>query len=228
MILGPPVWVTEHAAIFWAQSQVRVAFPRDLREAVCWLDKLHLHEIPHLTLAGAIACFRKHQIPAVAGCENRPLAGCFAGYRDRAVIGVDSTLHPTEFRFTLAHEIAHYLRDYLVPRQRLVHKLGAQSLEVLDGKRPATLNEQFAAIFRGVTLECHTHFLERDRWGQATTEESRSAEDAADWLAFELLAPCESLFDGQHTTPETLSAVLISKYGFSVHQAAKYVTILLA
>ncbi len=226
MILGLPVWVTELAKRFWTHQEV-VPFPRDLRATIGWLENLHCLEVPRLTLDDAIQRFHQLGIPAKHNGPNRPLAGCFAGYREMAVICVDSTLADSELRFTVAHELAHYLRDYLAPRERAKQRLGLRALEVLDGKRPATANERLAAIFRGVTLECHTHFLERDKWGNPTSEESHASEDAADWLAFELLAPCEHLVNDRYSTPESLFAALISKYGFSVHQAAKYVTILL-
>jgi hypothetical protein len=94
-------------------------------------------------------------------------------------------------RFSLAHEVAHFILDYLQPRERAVHALGPTALDVLDGVRPATLQERVAGVLKGITLEVHVHLLGRSAAGDVDSFGVLDAEDRADRLALELLAPCD-------------------------------------
>ena len=40
---------------------------------------------------------------------------------------------PAEQRLTIAHEVAHFLADYLLPRQQIMRRLGVEMAAVLDG-----------------------------------------------------------------------------------------------
>jgi hypothetical protein len=225
MSARPKVWVTELAARFWAGVGEAPSFPRDLRTVLCWLPNLHVVEVANLTLAIAAEHFARHNIPCRAPGEVRPLAGCFGGHRDVGVILLDATLEPDEFRFTLAHEVAHYLRDYDKPRRTVAARLGVRALEVLDGLRPATVSERLAGLLREVTVGCHTHFLDRDPWGRVLTAEAREAEEAADRLAYELLAPFGDV-NPDASSPGTLVSRLTSQFGLPPAEAAKYAAIL--
>ena len=227
MIARPPVWVVELAARFWATAGDPPPFPRDLRSVLPWLQSVHVIEVPHLTLATASQQFARHNVPCRPSTEDRPLAGCFGGRRGVGVILFDPTLDPTELRFTLAHEVAHYLRDYDAPRRRVASRLGERALEVLDDLRPATVNERFAGVLREVSLACHTHFLDRDRRGRVPNGAAREAEDAADRLAFELLAPFDAVASGTRPDAATLISRLVSHFGLPTSEAAKYTAVLI-
>jgi hypothetical protein len=226
MIARPKVWVTELATRFWETVGEPPPFPRDLRAALCWLPKLHLLEVPNLTLATATDHFARFGVPCRRPAEDRPLAGCFAGHCGTGVILLDATLELAELLFTLAHEVAHYLRDYDKPRRKVVGRLGPSALEVLDGLRPPTVNERLACVFREVAVGSHTHFLDRDRWGRAGTEEVREAEDAADRLACELLAPFTAVNASARSDHISLTACLTSDFGLPPTEAAKYAALL--
>jgi hypothetical protein len=198
----PKVWVLELAARFWAEVGPPPEFPRDLRAVLSWLQRVHVLEVPHLTLASAAPHFARHGVPCPKPTEDRQLAGCFGGRGGGGVILFDSTLERAELFFTLAHEVAHYLRDYDAPRRKVEARLGSPALEVLDGLRPATVNERLAGVLRGVPIEGRTHFLDRDRRGRALTDAAREAEEAADRLAFELLAPFAAV--NAIATPDSL------------------------
>ncbi|MBN9121012.1 MAG: ImmA/IrrE family metallo-endopeptidase [Planctomycetes bacterium] len=226
MIARPKVWVTELAGRFWAEVGAPPPFPRDLRAVLCWSQGLHVAEVPNLTLATAAEHFARHGVPCPAPAENRPLAGCFGGHLGVGVILFDPTLTPAEVRFTLAHEVAHFLRDYQAPRRKVEARLGSRALEVLDGQRPPTVNERFAGVLRGVAIGCHTHFLDRDRRGRALTDEAREAEEAADRLAFELLAPFDAANPGASSDRAALVLRLTSDFGLPPAEAAKYAAVL--
>ena len=94
--------------------------------------------------------------------SDRRVSGLVMAYRGRGVIFLDSKLDAGEGRVILAHEFAHYLLDYLQPRDRLLRRMGAELIPVLDGVRPVEPSEEWAALFAGVSLGVHTHFLARD------------------------------------------------------------------
>jgi|SRR5579883_353325 len=226
MIARPPVWVIELATRFWTAVGEPPTFPRDLRSVLCWLPTIHVVEVPLLTLARAAEQFARHGIPCRAPTTDRPLAGCFGGHRGIGVILFDSTLEFRELIFTLAHELAHYLRDYDKPRRKVLGRLGPKALDVLDGLRLPTLNERLAGVLRDVRVGGYLHYLDRDQWGRIVTGEASEAEEAADRLAYELLAPFD-VFDAASCDRDTLSARLQSDFAFPAAQAAKYAAALI-
>lgn len=226
MIARPKVWVVELAARFWGAAGEAPPFPRDLRAVICWLPNLHLFELPRLTLASAAELFIRQGIPCAAPAADRPLAGCFAGHCGVGIILLDPTLEPAELRFTLAHEVAHYLRDYDRPRRKAAVRLGSRALEVLDGLRPATVNERLAGLLREVKVGPHAHFLDRDRRGRPATSDAQQAEEAADRLAYELLAPFDHLNLQAAASNGALISRLTSEFGLPLPEAAKYAAIL--
>jgi hypothetical protein len=100
-------------------------------------------------------------------------------------IFLDAADPPAERRFSLAHEVAHFLRDYDAVRREACRRLGPGVLAVFDGHRPATPDEQLQAVLRGVPVAAHVHLLRRDDGGRPKTPAEREAEAAADRLAFE-------------------------------------------
>ncbi len=224
MSARPPVWVVELATRFWATAGEPPPLPRDLRSVLPWAPALHVADVPDLTLATAARHFTRYGIASHDPAEDRPLAGCFGGYKGIGVILFDSTLGEAELRFTLAHEVAHYLRDYDAPRRKVAARVGARALEVLDGLRPATREERVAGVLRDVPLACHTHFL--DRRGRVPNGAAREAEDAADRLAFELLAPFGAVTSGPRPDSPALVNRLVSHFGLPLSEAAKYAVVL--
>jgi hypothetical protein len=217
------VWVCELAARFWtAVGEVPAHFPRDLRDALPWIDGVHVVDVPNLTLARAADALARFGVPFDRAQPDRALAGCFCGHRGRGHILFDPLLPLAEVRFTIAHETAHWLRDYDAPRRKAVNRLGASVLEVLDGRRPPTSDERFAGVLREVPIGPFLHTLDRDRFGRVCSEGARASEGAADRLAFELLAPFEAL--RPHLGNEV--AALTSVFGLPEREAARYATAL--
>ena len=228
MIARPPVWVITLAERFWATvGESPPAFPRDLREPLAWLPHIHIKEIPNLTLASATSFLARLGVTFPVDIANRPLSGCFAAQFGTAYILVNANEEEAEKRVTVAHELAHFLRDYDQPRRRAVARFGESVLEVFDGCRPPTPNEQFVGILREVTVGCHTHLLSRDERGRPASQATRDAEEAADRLAFELLAPFATVTAEPISERESLTARLISKFGLPPISASKYATILI-
>lgn len=214
----PPVWVCELAARFWSVAGEAPPFPRDLRDALAWVDAVRVVEVPNLTVSRAAEALERHRIPFDRARPDRALAGCFAGYLGRGFVLYDPLLSAAEVRFTVAHETAHWLRDYDAPRRKVLKRLGASALEVLDGKRLPTSDERFAGVLREVPVGPFAHTLDRDHFSRACSENARESEGAADRLAFELLAPFDAL--RPHLGNEI--AALSSVFGLPEREAVRY------
>jgi hypothetical protein len=105
----------------------------------------------------------------------------------KGVIFVDGSDPDEERRFTLAHEVAHFLVDYWQPRMRAVDRLGLPITEVLDGLRSATASERLYAILLNAPSGVHTDLMDRDL--NTDPVSTWQAEDRADKVALALLAP---------------------------------------
>jgi hypothetical protein len=227
VIARPPVWVVELAARFWAAVGDPPPFPRDLRTTIPWLAALRFREIPNLSLHRAAEPFRRWGIPFPTPEADRPLSGCFGGYGDAALILINATDTEDEKRLTCAHELAHYLRDFAEPRRKAAACLGSGILDVFDGRRTPTVEERLAGVLRGLAVGCQTQFLDRDQWCRVIGEVASESEEAADRLAFELIAPFNAVNLNASSSRARLAGHLTSAFGLPNLPASKYAAILL-
>jgi hypothetical protein len=109
-----------------------------------------------------------------------------AGY---GIVLLEGSDPPEERRMSLAHEVVHFLLDYLNSREKALRALGEDVRAVLDGVRDPTTEERFAGVLGGVHLGVYTHLIERSEDGTVDRMSVVEAEDRADRLALELLAP---------------------------------------
>jgi hypothetical protein len=210
------VWCVELTRAFWRRAGPPPPFPRDLTAAAVWFG-LTVHDLPGLAVARVAAWFQSRSIPLQLAEPDRPLRGCLVARRGVGFVFLDPADEPAERRFTLAHEIGHYLRDYWHPREVVRRRLGESALGVLDGDRPPTPDERIQAVLRQAPIGVFAHLLGRDDTGTPATEAEREAEMAADQLAYELLAPVDAV--GEHPAAEELSR----SYGLPPRPAAAYV-----
>jgi hypothetical protein len=100
--------------------------------------------------------------------------------------GTDST---AERLFSLAHEVSHFLVDYLAPREAAIEHFGESVRAVLDGDRAPTVAERLSGVLRGVPLDTLAHLMDRGCAQYARRADVIAREDRADLLALQLLAP---------------------------------------
>ncbi|MBI4497316.1 MAG: hypothetical protein HY689_05400 [Chloroflexi bacterium] len=174
---------------FWAAAGGPEPFPRRLEGAVLWALPLMVAKLPRLWVRDAEAWLRARGLPFCAGGPDRPLHGCLVAYGGSGCVLLDGTDPADEQRFSLAHEVAHFLLDYQEPRRRAVQRLGRSLLEVFDGRRPPTATERIDAILCQAPMGAHTHLMERRPDGVLGCGPVADAEAQADRLALELLAP---------------------------------------
>ena len=218
---APPVWVVELAGRFWAAAGEPPPLPRDLERAIADAVPLSVLDRHPLTLHAVSAYLRGLGLPVAVVEPDRPLRAALYCWKGSGFLFLDAADPPDERRFSLAHELAHYLRDYDKLRRRVVKALGADGLAVLDGRR-ATTDERVRAALRGLTLAPHVHLMSRDPRGQPHGDAERDAEDRADRLAFELLAPAELL----RTESDTVAERLVTAFGLPPLAALHYASIL--
>ncbi|OJV96041.1 MAG: hypothetical protein BGO39_03445 [Chloroflexi bacterium 54-19] len=221
---------------FW-DSEFPAEYPCDIIEAVSYNLDVSLEFIPDLTVAKVADWMRRKKIPAGATLSNRRLYGCLVAVQGIGFILVDENASPEEQRFTAAHEVGHYLFDYLYPRKEALEKLGEGVMETLNGLRQATLSERQAAVLSGLKLDMFFSLMERSGDGAASFE-THCSETRADDFALELLAPASritGLLDfsgfGRHSTFEqrlaATRASLINEFGLPEGIAERYATHLL-
>ena len=188
------LWVHEVAARFWSDAGGATSgFPRDVGAAASWALPVVPVALPDLSIAVVNAWLAERGIEARLMLPNRSLRACMLVYEGNGVLFVDADDVEEERRFSLAHEVAHYLVEYVVPRERAQARLGDEILPVLDGHRAASRTEQIAALLGGVTLGLRLHLMERTPDGHMAERDVSVAERRADELAFELLAPFDAV-----------------------------------
>lgn len=173
---------------FWADVGEPEPFPRSLETAVLWALPMAVFKFPRLWVSDAQEWMAEHGVGFRLPSGNRPLHGCLLAYDGRACVLLNGADAPKELRFSLAHEVAHFLLDYHLPRQRAVSRLGPSILDVFDGRRPPSVEERVSALLRHVSIGFHTHLMERGS-GTMGCETALERESGADRLALELLAP---------------------------------------
>jgi hypothetical protein len=184
---------------FWDAAGVAEPEPGRLEQAALRSLPCMVVYLPHLALSRMEAWLNERHITYRFPCRNRFVRGGLLAYRGCGLIFIDAEDSPEEQRYTLAHEVIHLLLDYLLRRDEAMERLGPAVADVLDGRRPPTLQEQVEASLEDISLVSYYHLLDRygaTLGGPATRSAGAgmdrrvsAAEDIADRLALELLAP---------------------------------------
>lgn len=219
--MNMPAWVVRQAAEFWERAGELEPFPRNLRRAIAgslplsvvFLARPSIDSIREWLCGNGIEC--RIDVP------DRSLRAGLVARFGHGVAFLDGSDSEDEQRFSLAHELAHFLQDYLAPRMRTKWKVGSAAFAVLDGLRPATATERLHALLGNAEIGFHVHLLDRTPaglWGAVAT-----AEERADLLAYELLAPAATVLASvEAPTQPAIAEVLRSRFGLPVAQAADY------
>jgi hypothetical protein len=223
-------YAVENAAHeFWTLAGGVSGYPCDLEGSIPYALPLHVQTVPGLRVSHANGHARKAGLPYRFSGRDRRLSGCLLAYKEVGVIFLDTGIEEDERRFTLAHELAHFLLDYRAPRLRALEALGEGIRAVLDGLRPPTIEERVHAVLAGTRLGVVGHLMERPAAGLPSST-VLGIENRADRLALELLAPAalvlekaESLHGMSHRErANTLSALLVWEHGLPAGIASKY------
>ncbi len=218
-----PLWVAELADAFWEAAGMREPFPRALRRPIARALPMVVVTLPRLRFNDVLAWLQRHRIACPCSAVDRSLHACLVAWSGWGYVLLDGTDPEDEQRLSLAHELAHFLRHYWQPRRVAARHLGEQVLEVLDGRRQPTPAERVHALLASVPVGAHLHLLSRDPEGGLPGEIVLAAEDEADRLAYELLAPADEILRrfGSHRE-QNLAELLRSEFGLPAAHAARY------
>ncbi len=185
------------AAKFRAKCGISEGDQFDVEAAIIANTLLWIERIDGLTVGGVQAWLHQRNYQMMMGDHGpeRELFGCLVidCESERGYIFVDGLSSDLEQRFTIAHELAHYLRDYEYPRERALARWGESIRAVLEGTRAPTIDEQLDAVLSAVPLGLQHHLMLRGDDGSIQRTDLRESELAADHIALELLAPHRSL-----------------------------------
>lgn len=214
----------------WSGTCLEHVFPRNLEQAILMKLPLPFIKLPVLTVPTVETWLTGKQLALPLPPYRHDLFGCLVAHRGHGFLFVCSADSADEQRLTLAHEVGHFLMDYLWPRQQVIRALGESITEVLDGERKATPAERAAAVLSRMRVGAHVHLLPRPGVdGDADAVVART-EARADRLALELVAPQEQIRSFLLTLParETLpfreiGAALAARFGLPVYAFASVV-----
>jgi hypothetical protein len=212
-------WLARAAEEFWVSVGAPLDHPRDLHSIVSRHLPLSVIALPELDVARVENWLAQRQVPYSFLCQNRALCGCIVAARGHGLLFVDADDMEAERRFTIAHEIAHFLLDYVGPRREALLSLGSSIQSVLDGERAPTNEERIHAILSRVKLGVYVDMMPRSAKGGVTEGSILRAEERADRLALELLAPADELLSKLNRTgtqlerTRHLTELLESSYG---------------
>jgi hypothetical protein len=204
---------------------------------VSWALPLAIVKLPDLRFTQLKKWLVDQRVTVALQGRDRLLHACLIARNGRGIVLLDGTDADDDRRFSLAHETAHFLLDYLKPRKDAVARLGTAGGDILDGKRLPTIDERLTGLFSGLELKAHVHLLERSADGQIERQRELEAEDRADRLALELLAPRRlvlQLLEADKVRWTDASALklaekaLMAQFGLPVPVAVNYARFLVA
>jgi hypothetical protein len=215
----------EAVNLFWQRCGEIEPFPRNLERSIALALPVTLVKLPYPKLRHVERWLRCHGVTFQFNCQSRTVRGCLIAFGGEGFIFVDGADPDDERRFTLAHEIAHFIADYWQPRQKAIMRFGSTITEVLDGLRLPNVNERLFALLAGTPIGVHIDLMERGN----VEAELWEIESRADKIALALLAPPEAVlsevdlsatrFDQRQATT---AAVLRERFGLSASIAKSY------
>jgi hypothetical protein len=182
--------VKQVAEDFWKHLLQYRTFPVEIERAIAFSNlPLHIDLIPGLDIDHVNQWIRAHRFPARIDKDNCALHGFLLARGGNGVIFVNGTDKLEERRFTIAHELAHFLLDYHLPRINYLKLYGDSILEILDGKRLPTIEERLAFVVSELPAPFFVHALDNSDITAYERSQVWSTEWRTDALAFEILAP---------------------------------------
>lgn len=174
---------------FWEGLGEPERYPCDIQRAISLAKNVFVVSIPELSMGHIKKWLHQRSFYFSLPDFDKPLHGFLLTNAGAGLIFINGGDTERERRFTLAHEIAHYILDYEQPRQLAVKRFGSSILEVLDGLRLPTAEERLQGLVTNRDLTSFTHLLDEASMTGMGRLQVWSAETRADQLALELLAP---------------------------------------
>lgn len=224
--------VKQVAEDFWKPLLSYRTFPVDIERAIAFSKlPLHIDLIPGLDIDHVNQWIQANHFPARIDKDNCALHGFLLARGGHGVIFVNGTDKREERRFTIAHELAHFLLDYHLPRINYLKLYGESILEILDGKRLPTIEERLAFVVSERPTPYFTHALDNSSITAYERSQVWNTEWRTDALAIELLAPFHNVISSlkklkleKRFEPlfRQASSLLVSDFGLPSNLASSY------
>jgi hypothetical protein len=182
-------FLAEIAETFWHEAGGIRQWPCDLEQASALSLPLDIVYLSCLTIKKIESWLNRRNVFYPFPQAQSKLHGCLLAYRGIGFVFIDGSDNKDERLYTLAHEIAHFLLEYLMPRKKALALFGDSILEVLDGFRPPAIEERIDSVINSIDIHPYIHLLEHRTIDSATHLRVSYAENQADQLALELIAP---------------------------------------
>lgn len=214
---------------FWQMCGEFEPFPRTLERSIALALPVAVIKLPHLKLSLIETWLVQRSVMFQFNCQSRVVRGCLVAFGGQGLVFVDGADQVDEQRFTIAHEAAHFLIDYWMPRETAIKKFGSVIVEVFDSLRPPSVTERVHSLLAGTSIGVYTSLLERDEARDGFNSSVWEIEDRADKIALALLAPPEIVlaqtetsiarFDQRH---EAITDLLHRQFGLPAYIASSY------
>lgn len=220
---------------FWEKAGGPTRYPCDIQRAVSLAKNVYVVSIPLLHMDLIYQWLNERSFHFQLPRFEKSLHGFLLTNKGEGFVFLNGTDSEEERRFTLAHEISHFILDYEQPRQQAVKKFGASILEVLDGVRPLTVEERIQGLISIQGLTLFTHLLDDEAMSGIGRLQVWEAESRADQLALELLAPERQVRRQINRLKEqsrlkdykgAISGILSDYYGLPITVSESYATYL--
>jgi hypothetical protein len=214
---------------FWWSCSETEPFPRTLERSIALALPLTVIKLPYLKLSLIETWLAQRGRVFRFNCQSRSVRGCLVAFGGLGLIFVDGTDSDDEQRFTLAHETAHFLMDYQLPRETAARKFGQGIIEVFDGHRAPSVTERVHSVLAGVSIGVYTKLMERNQASDGFNSGVWEIEDRADRVALALLAPPESVLAAADFSAKTfaerqasITSTLVQRFGLPRPIASAY------
>jgi hypothetical protein len=219
------------AEIVSTSDRTAHTFPRDVEFAALSLP-VHVELIDDLTRSKIDAWLHRHlDWPLATIADDRRLRGCLVAHRGRAIIFLEARETIEERRFTLSHELAHFVGHYLAARALATVRLGPSIVAVLDGDRAPTATERLSGVLARCPLGIFRDVLDREG-AEPLTAAAERMETEADATAFLALAPpadvavrCAAV--GRCLDREGILKTLQADFGLACADAGRHLPVVL-
>ncbi|ADO69632.1 ImmA/IrrE family metallo-endopeptidase [Stigmatella aurantiaca] len=204
-----------------------LSFPRDLAAEVAVSLPVSVVFLERLSPERIRQWLSRRGIHTEASTPERFMHGCPAVQNGHGFIFLEAADGEDQQRFSLAHEVAHFILDYLLPRNRALEVFDERISSVIDGNRPIEAGEFLVSFLERIPLGNRVKLMDRDHATTISIGKIEEAEKRADRLAFEILAPAAAVLPAlKGTSQEEAIKQLTSDFGLPKEKAQEYAEIL--
>lgn len=216
---------------FWLTVDQEYRDGFDIVNAIDTSVFINLRRIKELSLKKLEEWLKEMTDQEEFNIDDRHLHGALIIKGPSIFMFVEASEDEVQQRFTVAHEVSHFLLDYHLPKERAILALGKEIEDVLNGNLPPSNIQRTLSAIKGVDIAPYSFLIEKTGNGSFENWSNFNAENEADYLALELLAPRARVISETISSTKRLAysqftrkskEILIEKYRIPVRIADQY------